>query len=350
MMILVIEETGLVMLDYATRECVDCSDVALALLKAADTWQGALPLLDSVDAVDRRELAEEARALVDGGFLVVEGTEQARLEERYDELWEWDVRAGLYHFSIKDAEWMDKADQMDDLGVRVQERERIPFFTTNEGFATVVPLERPSLDEGIFSVLSRRRTLRVFTGRAVPRDAIRDCLYAGLAITEFVDEPVLGMGRLPLKMTPSGGARNPYEAYLYARDVDGLPPGIYHYSATENSLGLVAEAPLPAASTLLAGQGWADGAAAVILLVANFRRTAWKYSHPNVYRALFHEAGHIGQNVMIAATARGLTAAPTAAFCDTAVERLLGVDRITQAVFYALVIGEPAPGASPAAY
>jgi hypothetical protein len=61
-------------------------------------------------------------------------------------------------------------------------------------------------------------------------------------------------------------------------------------------------------------------------------------------------AGHIGQNVMIAATARGLTAAPTAAICDAVVERLLGLDRITQGAFYALVIGEPLPGARPGAY
>src|SRR5580693_1793788 len=86
MMILVVEETGLVMLDYATRECVDCSDVALALLKAADAWSDAVALLDAVEGVGRKELAEEARSLVDGGFLVVEGTELAALETRYEEL------------------------------------------------------------------------------------------------------------------------------------------------------------------------------------------------------------------------------------------------------------------------
>jgi len=350
MMIVVIEATGLVMLDYATRECVDCSDAALALLTAAHAWQGAAALLDAVEGADRRELASEASGLVEGGFLVVEDSELAGFEARYEALWEWDVRAGLYHFSIKDADWMSDADRIADLAVRVEQRQPAPFWTTNEAYETVIPLERPSDDEGAFSILSRRRTIRLFTGKAVPRDAVRDCLYAGLAITGFIDEPVPGMGRLPLKMTPSGGARNPYEAYLYARDVEGIPPGVYHYSALENSLGLVVPAPLPPAHELLGGQDWTDGAAAVVLLVADFRRTAWKYSHPNVYRALFHEAGHIGQNVMLAATARGLTAAPTVAVCDAVVERLLGLDRITQAVLYALVIGEPLPGARPGAY
>ena len=144
-------------------------------------------------------------------------------------------------------------------------------------------------------------------------------------------------------MTPSAGGRNPFEAYLVARDVEGLPPGVYHYSALESSLGLVAPAPLPAVHELVGGTRWQDGGAAVIVLVAQFQRTAWKYSHPNAYRNFFIEAGHIGQNIMIAATARGLTAGPTAAFHDAAVERLLGLDRITQAATYALVIGEPLP-------
>ena len=144
------------MLDDATRECVDCGDVALALLKAADAWVEAAALLDAAPGVDRRELAEEARSLVDGGFLVVEGTELAHLEARYEELWEWDVRAGLYHFSIKDADFMTDAERVSDLAARVEGREAVPFYTTNEGFSTVVPLSRPSHDEGVFAILSRR--------------------------------------------------------------------------------------------------------------------------------------------------------------------------------------------------
>ena len=58
-------------------------------------------------------------------------------------------------------------------------------------------------------------------------------------------------------MTPSGGARNPYEAYVFARNVEGLEPGIYHYSALEHSLARVSAA-TPALSDLVGGQEWAD--------------------------------------------------------------------------------------------
>jgi SagB-type dehydrogenase family enzyme len=347
MMILVVEESGLVMLDYATRECVDCSDVALALLRVAEEWQDALALFESVDGVERSELAQEALSLLDGGFLVAEDSQQARLEARYDDLWEWDVRAALFHFSIKDPDWMTVDERRGFLTERVEGEEIVPFYTTNEAYSTVVALERPKLDEGIFAMLSKRRTIRLFTGKPVPLEALRDCLFAGLGITGLADEPLPGMGRPPLKMTPSGGARNPFEAYVIARDVAGLPPGVYHYSAFENSLGLLAAPPLPKIQDLVGGKkGWVDAAGAVIVLVANFRRTAWKYSHPNAYRVPFYEAGHIGQNIMTAATSHGFTANPTAAFCDEPIERLLGLDRVTQAALYALMIGEPRPGAT----
>jgi SagB-type dehydrogenase family enzyme len=348
-MLLVVEATGLVMLNYMTSDCVDCSPLALQILSAADAWREAEPLLASIDGNDRQAIVDEARGLVDGGFLVVEGSRLASLDERYESHWDWDVRAGLYHFGIKDAEWMSDEGRIADLEERVEQREKVPFYSTNEGCATIVPLERPNLAEGPFALLAKRRTSRHFTGTPAPLAAMRDCLYAGLAILDSIDEPVKGMGRPPLKMTPSGGARNPFEGYLYARNVEGLEPGIYHYSALENSLGLVASAPLPRPSELLGGQDWTNGASAVLFLVANLRRTMWKYSHPNVYRALYIEAGHIGQNVMLAATSHGLTAAPTAALADSTLEDLMSLDRITQGVLYALVIGPPVPGARPGA-
>jgi SagB-type dehydrogenase family enzyme len=347
--IFVLEETGFVMLNYLTRACVDCEDLALRLLTAADDWQEASALLAAAPG-EPSIAAARLRTLVEEGFLVVEGSERAREDQAYEELWEWDVRAGLYHFSIKDAEWMTDAERLADLAERVEARETATFFTTNEGCQTVVALERPNLQQGVFPILSARRSRRIFRPEPIALEALRDSLYASFAITELAEEPVPGMGKNPLKMTPSGGARNPFEAYVYVRHVDGLPPGMYHYSALQHSLGLLEGPALCAPQELLAGQAWTDKAAALIFLVANFRRTMWKYSHPNVYRALYLEAGHIGQNIMVAATAHGLTAVPTAAILDSRVERLLGLDRVTQGCLYVLVLGLPDLNAPRGAY
>ena len=86
----------------------------------------------------------------------------------------------------------------------------------------------------------------------------------------------------------------------------------------------------------------------MVFLVAFLERTMWKYSDSNAYRVVLIEAGHIGQNIMLEATQRGLTASPTAALSHSTIRRLLGLERLTQAPLYALTLSFPAEnGAGP---
>ena len=150
---------------------------------------------------------------------------------------------------------------------------------------------------------------------------------------------------MPLKMTPSGGGRNPYEGFAYVQRVDGVESGVYHYSAIENTLGLLTQSPAARLSEVFAGQHWIDEVNFAILLVADFTRTMWKYPHPNAYRVVLMEAGHIGQNIALAAAEHHLSATPTGAVNDTAACRLLGLDWVKQSLVYAMCVGKPRPDA-----
>jgi SagB-type dehydrogenase family enzyme len=188
--------------------------------------------------------------------------------------------------------------------------------------------------------MAGRRTNRLMLDAPVALEDLADCFLFSLAITGFIEDPEVM--DLPLKMTPSGGGRNPYEGYVCVRNVEGLTPGVYHYSALERTLGLVRAGPPPPFRSLLAGQEWTSSAAAVVFLVANFDRTMWKYHHPGGYRVTLIEAGHIAQNMILAATKLGLVANPTGAMAPDLVEATLGVGGITQTVVYAIVLGVPA--------
>jgi SagB-type dehydrogenase family enzyme len=142
-------------------------------------------------------------------------------------------------------------------------------------------------------------------------------------------------------MTPSGGARNPYEAYVIAQNVIGLDPGLYHYSALDHDLGHMPSPCLPSFSEILGGQDWADEMAALILLCADFERPMWKYNDANAYRVVLIEAGHIAQNIMLAATRNDLSACPTAALSHSAIKKLLGLASLTTAPIYALTLAVP---------
>lgn len=328
------------------RDAVPCTALAVDLLLRAADWQPLHALYRPYRGVDPSMITQHLLELHQRGFLVAEGTAAAQLDREYEERWHWGPVAGFYHFGVKEPPWMAPQQAtawMHHLSLNVPP---VPLFMTNEEFSTVKAFDPPDLEYGVLGVMNRRRSIRSYTNEPIAIDALRDCLFAGLGITGYIDTEVPGSARyLPLKMAPSGGARNPYEAYVYVQNVADLPSGVYHYSAVENSLGLITDTPAISAGDLLVGQHWANDAAAVVLLVANFERTMWKYRHPMAYRAVLIEAGHIGQNILLAAAERGLNGMPTAILSDLAAQRVLGLNWIRQTLVYALIVGVPRPDA-----
>jgi len=87
-----------------------------------------------------------------------------------------------------------------------------------------------------------------------------------------------------------------------------------------------------------------------VFLTATWARTAWKYSHPAHLKAVLLEAGHVAQNLLVAACDLGLAAVPTCAFCEAAAEAALGLDGPERGLVHAVVLGRratapAAPGA-----
>jgi SagB-type dehydrogenase family enzyme len=335
----------LTIFNFLTQRSVRANLLCVELLSAASDWIGAQELFDLATGHERAAVAADLLCLIDESSLLVEGTETAVLDERYEREWKWGMNAGLYHFSARDAEYLPDHLAAEFLVGRIATEPPVALFTTNDDLAEVVELPAGDLGEPPLSLMARRRTHREFVQEPIPLELIGDCLTSGLRITDFIHPPppLDGMGNLPLKMTPSGGARNPFEGYVYARDVEGLRPGIHHYSATEHSLGLVSDSPAAPPSMMLGNQPYFDAAPAVLLLVANYDRVMWKYPHHTAYRVVLVEAGHIGQNVALVATARGYAAAPTSAIGGGAADRALLLDPIRQALVYGIALGRPHP-------
>lgn len=315
----------------------------LELLSRATDWQMPEALSALYPQVPTQAMEACLRSLTELGWLVVEHSEQAILDEEYESSWAWEATAGLYHFGIQNPPWLnpeESAQWMQEISVS---KPPLPLLMTNEGLEHVMHMQRPDMDQGLFATFKRRRSIRSFEPDSVSTSVVRDCLFAGLGITGFLDTQMPGEEpRLPLKPTPSGGARNPFEGFVYAKNVDGLEPGIYHYSALDNSIGLWNPNLSVSTTELFAQQDWTEGAAFGILLVANFDRTMWKYPHPNAYRVVLMEAGHIGQNILLAAAEHDLAAAPTGAVSETAARELLGINRIRQSLVYAVFVGHSA--------
>jgi SagB-type dehydrogenase family enzyme len=135
----------------------------------------------------------------------------------------------------------------------------------------------------------------------------------------------LQRGGRALRAAPSSGALFPSELYIVARRVAGLAPGLYHYEPQQHRLQLLG--PLPAAS----GAPQADDADALVLLSAVFRRTGYKY-HNRAYRYALADAGHLLENLRLAAHGAGLAADLLRQFDDGVAAKALGIDGVEEGV------------------
>jgi SagB-type dehydrogenase family enzyme len=142
-----------------------------------------------------------------------------------------------------------------------------------------------------------------------------------------------------LRTTPSAGALYPIEVYAVVHDVEGLAPGAYHYAATDHVLEQVEAGDQRPAMVLAGlGQGHLGRAGVCFILTAIFQRLRWKYRE-RTYRYALLEAGHIGQNLYLAATALGLGACAVGAFADGLLNDLLGVDGQEEGALYIVAVG-----------
>jgi SagB-type dehydrogenase family enzyme len=286
------------------------------------------------------EVRETIDQLVAASAIVEQGSKLAQAEQEFQSTWTWGVPTALMHFCLQDPDHMTLAESEALQRRNAADRRHPALYRRNDGMAVQA---LPDAREGneLMQLMARRRTVRSAGKPGITLQQLSDCLFAGLGLTGTTKNAAAGT--LPLGMTPSGGARNPYEAYVYARDVEGLAPGFYHYSAFDHDLALIETDRVPKLSELVGGQDWADEMPCLIILCAMLERTMWKYDDPNAYRVVLIEAGHIGQNIMLAATNHGLSACPTAALSHLAIKRLLGLDRLTDAPIYALTLSAPEP-------
>jgi SagB-type dehydrogenase family enzyme len=201
-----------------------------------------------------------------------------------------------------------------------------------------VKLSMPGSTGEFDRVLRERRTWREFSREPLDLRRLELLLWLSFGVQAWAKIP--GVGRLPLKTSPSGGALHPIEAYVLIRNVRGIAPGIYHYDDEGHRLELLrAGCSRAEIKKLLVGQDWFCGSPIVVFLTAVFQRCQWKYEHPRAYRVVLAEAGHVCQTFCLTATWLGLAPFCTMALADTKIEQVLGVDGITESVVYAMGAG-----------
>ena len=208
-----------------------------------------------------------------------------------------------------------------------------------EGCPTIdLPDPEAGLDVPLGEALVNRVTPAAIEPVALPLAHLSSILYAGYGVTRSNDTTDF---LRPFRTAPSGGALYPLEIYLTGKHVDGLKAGLYHFSPPQHRLHQLRTGDLaPELSQGLVEfqSGLAFDASVILMITALFERSTFKYGARG-YRFAMMEAGHVAQNINLAATALGLGCFNLGGFYDRTVDEFLGIDGLHQSTIYMIALG-----------
>jgi SagB-type dehydrogenase family enzyme len=210
--------------------------------------------------------------------------------------------------------------------------------------AVTVDLAKPDTlllgNAPLADVIVQRRSTRRFSKASLDNEELSFLLWCTQGISETVRDDA-GEILHHLRTVPSGGARHPLETYLAIHRVDGIRPGVYRYLPDSHSLLLVAEASdLPALMTRLCyGQAYAGEASVVFIWAAIPYRTEWRYGYI-AHRMIAMDAGHVCQNLYLAAESIGAGACAMLAYDQEGTDSLIGVDGSDEFAIYLAAVGK----------
>jgi SagB-type dehydrogenase family enzyme len=184
----------------------------------------------------------------------------------------------------------------------------------------------------LWACLQQRRSQRQYQERPLSLEELTALVWATQGVT-------LASHNFLFRTAPSAGALYPVETYVAVHRVNGVDPGIWHLHIPDFTLELLAAGDYRQALVAAClGQNFLGTGAAVFIWTGILNRAMVKYRERAI-RYLFLDAGHICQNLMLAATALKLGCCPVGAFFDAEVERLIQVDGWEEAALYLASVG-----------
>ncbi len=190
---------------------------------------------------------------------------------------------------------------------------------------------------GIRSVIEARRSLRAYSDTALSLEELAYLLWSTQGVKRVIP------GKATFRTVPSAGARHPLETALLVNRVTGLPEGLYWYAATTHRLSRL-DAPADIRQRVVAAcldQEFVAGSAATFIWIADAYRTTWRYGERG-YRYLHLDAGHVCENLYLAAESIGAGACAIGAFSDDLANEALALDGTDRFVIYLAAVGKRA--------
>lgn len=198
-------------------------------------------------------------------------------------------------------------------------------------------------DYPLRKAIEERRSTRSFATTPLNNEELSWLLWCTQGVEKVV-RTLDGSGEEVLRTmrtVPSAGGRHAFETFVFTNRVTDAPAALYWYDSLEHKLveRLTGKDLAARISTGCADQTWMESAGAVFIWVAETYRMTWRYSERG-YRFMFLDAGHVCQNLYLAAESIGCGACAIAAYDDDAMNGLLELDGKDRFVIYIGAVGK----------
>lgn len=189
----------------------------------------------------------------------------------------------------------------------------------------------------LFDAFLRRRSRREYTSEPLSLEEFSFLLWATQGVHRITRQ-----GTATSRTVPSGGARHPFETYLYVGRVDGLQRGLYRYLALEHALCFLDGDPaLEEKVHTGCLQEFVRDAAVVFIWTAVPYRTEWRYSFLS-HKVIAQETGHLCQNLYLACESIRAGACALGTYDQDGLDAILDVDGCDEFTIYVGVVGKVA--------
>ncbi len=191
----------------------------------------------------------------------------------------------------------------------------------------------PSMD--LRTAMEVRSSLRKYSQTELSMDELSYLLWVTQGVKSISDRPAT------MRVVPSAGCRHAFETYLLINRVGNLNPGLYRYSALKHIIyPFNMEAGINEKITAACkDQSHIRTSAAAFFWAAIMERMAWRYSE-RAYRYVLLDAGHVCQNLYLAAESIQCGVCGIAAYDDDLLNTALALDGEDELVVYAATIGK----------
>jgi SagB-type dehydrogenase family enzyme len=224
------------------------------------------------------------------------------------------------------------------LGGRLDWNNKPEIYKSYPSSKTVVlPNQFQDSTVSFTEAVKKRKSTRTFSTQPLSKVDLAFLLWASTGIQRTEQG-------YDFRVAPSAGALYPIETYIAANNVEELTQGIYHYNIKNH---LLEEIKLGNFGGKLAhsalDQEMCADSSVVFIWTGVFRRSKWKYLQ-RAYRYIYLDAGHIAENLALAAVSINCGSCNVGAFFDDEINSIVDIDGIEESTICLNVVGHPQKG------